>query len=355
MKHELEEHNKQDFILKFLLENKYRFYRHAIGIVSFLLIVVNAKLMKEFEANYDLYSSLALSFVMLSFFYINMYVLIPLFLDKKKYIGYTLNFLLLLLVGFVIIKFYNITFIEPHRIRTRNIQLTLYSQFIFFSVLASPFILMTTAIKLFQRWIHNNNKIRELENKALQSDLKALKNQINPHFLFNMLNNLNVLIKSNPEKASQVTIKLSDFLRHHLYENNRSLILLSSEIKFIEDYLSLEKIRRDQFSFEIKAHKSMTNKVKMPPNIFTVFVENAIKHSIDAEKGSHIKICFEKIDHQLCFDCYNTKPSQIRESNNKGIGLDNVKQRLDLLYPKQYSLTINDQKTEYHINLKLPL
>ncbi|MDN6280986.1 MAG: histidine kinase [Psychroflexus sp.] len=355
MKQAIDDQSKQDLFLAFLLEKKYRLYRHISSIVFFLLILINAKLFKEFEGSYDLYSTLALFSVMLAFFYSNMYILIPLFLDRKKYINYTLNFGLMLIVSFIAIKLYNNTFIEPHRIRTRDIELSLFSEFLYFSVLATPFILSSTALKLFQRWIQNNNKIRELENKALKSELKALKNQINPHFLFNMLNNLNVLIRSDQEKASQVTIKLSDFLRHHLYENNMPSVLLSSEVKFIEDFLGLEKIRRDHFIYQIQTDETFEKQTRIPPNIFTVFVENAIKHSVDAEQESEIVISFEKIEDQLIFKCTNTKPLYISPKKQHGVGLENVKRRLNLLYPKQHVLTMVDEKTSYYINLKLPL
>lgn len=218
-----------------------------------------------------------------------------------------------------------------------------------------PFILASTTLKLFQQWILDTEKINELENKAFKSELQALKNQINPHFLFNMLNNLSVLIKKDQEKASYVTLKLSDFLRHHLYENNQSLISQTSEIKFIDDFLSLEKIRRDDFKFQVESSETISKNLKIPPHIFSVFVENAVKHSLDPSLPSRVRVGFEQDGKELHFFCSNTKSTSSRKRNKNGVGLQNVKRRLELLYDHSFELKIENLGAMYRVELKLPL
>src|SRR6202000_1449787 len=121
----------------------------------------------------------------------------------------------------------------------------------FLPLLSFPVLLLlpSTAFRLFQRSILDNQRIAELERISMQSELQQLKNQINPHFLFNMLNNVNVLTQQDPEKASQVLMKLSDLLRYQLYDSSREKVLLTADIRFLTDFLNLEKIRRDNFDF----------------------------------------------------------------------------------------------------------
>ncbi|WP_386783301.1 sensor histidine kinase [Lutibacter aestuarii] len=285
-----------------------------------------------------------------------MYLLIPKFLYNKSYILYLSFLLITVSIGFFTIKIFANTYIDPYRINNGvYIEQSFLEQFYNVSFTMIPFILSSTTLKLFQRWIIDNKKINELENKALKSELKALKNQINPHFLFNMLNNLNVLIKKDPEKASQVTIKLSDFLRHHLYENNKPTVFLQTEIRFINDFLELEKIRRDDFTFEINIKGKIKPTIQIPPNIFTIFVENAVKHSLDTNLPSYIMIDFIIESNNLKFVCINTKSELKKFESKKGLGLKNVKRRLELLYDNRFTLQISDLKATYKIDLKLPL
>ena len=117
--------------------------------------------------------------------------------------------------------------------------------------------------------------INELERSKTLTELEQLKNQINPHFLFNMLNNANVLTKKDPEKASQVLMKLSDLLRYQLYDSSRDKVLLTSDIHFLEDFLNLEKVRRDNFDYMISKEGNLSG-VFIPPLLFISFVENAV-------------------------------------------------------------------------------
>jgi LytS/YehU family sensor histidine kinase len=213
----------------------------------------------------------------------------------------------------------------------------------------------SASVKLFQRWIRDTARINELEKVTMQSELEQLKNQINPHFLFNMLNNANVLTQRDPEKASQVLMKLSDFLRYQLYDSTRPKVLLTSDIHFLEDFLNLEKIRRDNFEYIVNKQGDI-NGVQVAPLLFIIFAENAVKYSMDVEKKTYVHLHFEVSNDILHFKCINSKsPEILIKSDSSGLGLTNVKRRLELLYPGKYMLDIKDHPDTFSINLKIKL
>lgn len=191
-------------------------------------------------------------------------------------------------------------------------------------------------------------------------ELKQLKNQINPHFMFNMLNNVKALIRTDPEKASFVILKLSEFLRYQLYDNNDEKTALSTEIYFIENFMNLEKIRRENFTFTIILHtdNAVMKNVFIPPNLFTTFVENAIKHSVDLRgEDTFVQIEFKIEDQQLFFLCTNSMNQEDSQERTPygGLGLSNIQRRLQLLYQNRYALKMEATENRYCVNLMFPL
>ncbi|PZP48689.1 MAG: histidine kinase, partial [Pseudopedobacter saltans] len=191
----------------------------------------------------------------------------------------------------------------------------------------------------------------------LHAELEQLKNQITPHFLFNTLNNANVLTQKDPDKASEVLVRLSSILRYQLYDSARSQVLLSAEIRFLNDMLNLEKIRRNNFIFTI-GNEGNQEDFLVAPMLFTNFVENAVKYSSDIEAETFIDINFRKEGKVLYFSCVNSLPANFKRENDsasRGIGLNNVKRRLELIYPNRYELKNELHSKTYEINLKLLL
>ncbi|WP_343306979.1 histidine kinase [Chitinophaga niabensis] len=223
--------------------------------------------------------------------------------------------------------------------------------FSFFTVLL---LAASSSVKLFQKGMMDRQLIYELERSKTYAELEQLKNQINPHFLFNMLNNANVLTKKDPEKASQVLMKLSDLLRYQLYDSARDKVLLTSDIRFLEDFLNLEKIRRDSFEFLISKEGDLSG-VQIPPLLFISFVENAVKHNNDATKSSYVNLYFDVRNDELFFRCINSKPMLRSVNNTGGLGLANVKRRLELLFPATHSLNIEDDPERYCVTLTIKL
>lgn len=298
------------------------------------------------------YYKLAFSTLLLILCYINMYVLVPrlLFNDKPKI--YRLSFIGLIAVISIAVLISQAIFKSMDQSQyDKTIFIPPLIQNVFF---ASIFLSCSTAIKLFQQWVRDTERINELTRTGLESELEQLKNQINPHFLFNMLNNVNVLTKEDPVKASQVVMKLSDLLRYQLYDSARDKVLLTADIQFLNDSLDLEKTRRDNFEYTV-SKTGQINGMQVPPFLFITFVENAIKHSLSSENTSFVNINFEIQDNQIYFTCTNSQPANKYANKIGGLGLKNVRRRLELLFPENHQLYINDQAHLYTVKLTIQL
>ncbi|WP_197684532.1 sensor histidine kinase [Mucilaginibacter mallensis] len=281
-----------------------------------------------------------------------MYCLVPRLLFKDNYLGYFLwNIVLFILVqsiGFYA-RYFVITYFKQN-IHPKDEPNWVAFYFVFIVLIGA-----SAAVKLFQRWIVDSQRINELETATIQSELENLKKQINPHFLFNTLNNANVLTKKDPEKASQVLMKLSDLLRYQLYDSVRTKIFLTADIHFLEDFLNLEKIRRDNFEFTITQDGALRG-LEIPPLLFITFVENAVKHNIDAEERSFVYVFFAVVEEDLNFHCINSKPRiTVKRDGSGGLGLANVKRRLELIYPGRHDLRITDNEETFNVHLIIKL
>ena len=324
----------ENVLFRFLISPSHRIFRHLLLIVFIGAVLFNSTSVIENPVIIFIY------FIVL--FYVNMYVLVPRFLFRNKNIAYCLAVVGILVLVAICGYFFN-PFDKGHGL---NIPL--------FSFLTALLLAASSSIKLFQRGMRDKQLIDELEQSKTYAELEQLKNQINPHFLFNMLNNANVLTKKDPEKASQVLMKLSDLLRYQLYDSARDKVLLTSDIHFLEDFLNLEKVRRDSFDFLISKEGDLSG-VQIPPLLFISFVENAVKHNNDATKPSYVNLYFDVRKDELFFKCINSKPALKSIGSTGGLGLANVKRRLELLFPAAYSLTIEDDTEMYSATLTIKL
>ncbi|CAM3487826.1 sensor histidine kinase [Elizabethkingia occulta] len=338
--------------IKFLVEDRYRVIRHVIFNIGLFLLFYsnNPKLTSDSSQIYKFYMVLIGWSVFIAMFYVNMYILVPYFFFRSKYLLYLLLLIILVAVSLSFISFiiYNSTSLKFREDKS------LYSGII----ISTPIILTTTTLKLFQRWIKDKERISELKNLSLSMELDVLKNQINPHFLFNMLNNVKALIRKNPEQATEVLMKLSSFLRYQLYENNDKTTPLTDEINALSNFLNLEELRRENFTAVINQDIRSFSNIFIPPNLFTTFVENAVKHSVDlADNDTYIIIDFTVENSRLIFTCRNSVSPDLSLEENRygGLGLKNIKRRLELLYQTEYSLDIISTETEYIVNLTIPL
>lgn len=212
-------------------------------------------------------------------------------------------------------------------------------------------------IYLFLKTYKDQEARTELESMRLQEELKYLKAQINPHFFMNMLNNIHAAVDVDPAKAQEMIIELSKLMRYVLYEGNNASTTFSNEVRFISSYISLMRRRypADKVEIYFTAPESPADHLKLPPLLFISFVENAFKHGISYMKTSVITIDIDESDGLICFRCCNTKAKNDGGLiHNGGVGLENVKRRLDLLYGSRYELSIDDTDEQYTVKLKLP-
>ena len=212
---------------------------------------------------------------------------------------------------------------------------------------------MNLAIKLYFRQRGDREKMKRLERENLEQQLEYLKYQINPHFFMNTLNNIHALVDIDPEKAKTTILELSKMMRFVLYEGNKQRVPLDREIAFLNNYIKLMKLRyTDKVRITVDTPEAVPNS-EIPPLLFITFVENAFKHGVSYQQESFIDIKIE-VGSQLSFTCSNSRIPK-EEDKHGGVGLQNVKQRLDLIYGNSYSLDISDQSDTYTVILKIPL
>ncbi|MFA6274023.1 MAG: histidine kinase, partial [Candidatus Paceibacterota bacterium] len=276
----------KNLMLQFFVSLKYRLHRHFIMIFFISLALYYSE--PEYTEPTETISRIIVLLMFLILVYINMYLLVPRLLFKNKYAAYSLAVLTIILLSGLIHKIGNHLYSSDVRLDPEKEDVS----FLPFSFVIIIMISASAAIKLFQQWMIDAQTITDLERANTSAELEQLKNQINPHFLFNMLNNANVLIKKDPEKASQVLVKLSDLLRYQLYDSARDKVLLTSDIHFLEDFLNLERVRRDNFDFMISKEGNVSG-VQIPPLLFISFVENAVKHNNDSAKSSYVNLFFD--------------------------------------------------------------
>jgi two-component system, LytTR family, sensor kinase len=208
--------------------------------------------------------------------------------------------------------------------------------------------------RIFIDWFQKRDKILMLEKQNAESNLALLRTQINPHFLFNTLHNIDTLIMDNQEKASKALIKLSDIMRYMLQESLLNHVSLNKELDYIENYISLEKLRIKNPDFVKFSINGNYERINVAPMLFLPFIENAFKHSVDSDRENGIIISFNIIKNIVTFSCDNKYDKIDSERDNThGIGLETVKKRLELIYPGKHELKINKNDSSFNIELKI--
>jgi LytS/YehU family sensor histidine kinase len=207
-------------------------------------------------------------------------------------------------------------------------------------------------------WLEFEATKKEVENERLMAELNFLKAQINPHFLFNTLNNLYYLAYTKSVNTTEVIAKLSDVMRYMLYEANHSLVPLRKEIDYVENYIDLERLRlNNQIPVQITVDGPVDS-VYIAPLILITFLENAFKHGVvNNDPNSWVKISLQVIGKECVYEVENSKLNKVNgeQHEKSGIGLLNVRRRLELSYPNKYQLQIEDLPDRYKITLKLDL
>ena len=337
---------------EFLVNRKYRLFEHLLFVSAYLAYTVYCAVfyrpfISDAWANMGIWGWFLIINIGLA--YLNVYFLMPRFLYRRLYGIY------------VIYMAGCIALITLSLALTVHVLEILYRSGQFLSTLQSLRIIIPLsfacpmAVALYRRRHTNEKRINQLENVTMQSELEQLKKQINPHFLFNMLNNAMVLVKTDAQEASQALVKLKDLLNYQLTDSASDEVLLTNEIQFLNDYLNLEKIRRDCFEFEVTV-EGETDDIHIPPLLFIPFVENAVKHNYD-DYQPYVRIKFRLTNGNLHFTCINSKSNatQSNVTSEGGLGLANVKRRLSLLYPDKHRLQIDSGADNFQVELQLKI
>lgn len=215
---------------------------------------------------------------------------------------------------------------------------------------------ISLSFKTVLAYFDEKRKRKELETTNLKNELNLIRSQINPHFLFNTLNNIDALINKNPEKASELLIKLSDEMRYMLYDANIEKIDIESELKFLNNYIALQKIRINQKNPIIVNIEVDNQREKIPPLLFLPLVENAFKHGAFLKSDDAIKLTIRLKEHILDFSITNPYAQNITFVNShKGLGLDLVKRRLGLVFPNQHRFEIKKDGLYFTVELSIKL
>ncbi|MDT0675446.1 sensor histidine kinase [Autumnicola musiva] len=295
--------------------------------------------------------------------YVTIYFLIPKFIYKKFYILFSTS-LFLLIFCLVIVKFELTYFlinnnVWPEGPETNNLTVNYMIQMMLGELYVISFV---TSIKITIDYLSTNRKAAKLEQSKLETELRFLRSQISPHFFFNTLNNIYSLSLEKSEKAPDVILKLSELMRYLLYETKNKQQSLEKEILCIQNYLDLERIRHgENLDIKMEISGGIIGK-KVAPMLLIPFVENAFKHGINANIGEVFVNINIKIEEEfLYFDITNpiTKSKSkrmLKDNNNGGIGISNVRKRLELGYSQnEYDLKIFEKDNLFQIFLKIKL
>ena len=288
--------------------------------------------------------------------YVHYFFLLPLLFKPQKIFKY-ISLTIVLLIVFSAIRIYldefTLAAASPDPSYYNSIHLARIISILWGFISISVFISM---IKLTANWYDLDSKRRELENEKLTIELNHLKSQINPHFLFNTLHNLNYLTLQRKDEASSVIIKLSNIMRYMIYESNKQSVPIENEINYMKDYIALEQIRlNNQFQLKFKT-EGLEENIQIAPLLLITFLENAFKHGVsDSTPNCWINVDISGNTECINYKVANSKVKKPFQQSPSGFGLTNLKKRLILQYPNKHKLSIEDGKDTFSIDLNLIL
>ena len=284
-------------------------------------------------------------------FYTNYSLLVPYLLLKKKKTLYLLTVIVLLIITYLIIS--NVFYFDFYK--NQNLLDKRPSKFIIIIFFNAVIIIIGTIIRVYEQWIENDRIKTEIEIQKNKTELEALKNQLNPHFLFNSLNNIYSLTVKKSNDAPEAVIMLSELMRYMLYKANNNKVLLKDELQYIENYIRLQRIRIAK-NENVKTNISgAISTQKISPLLFISYIENAFKYGTDFNGNTEVEIEISVNGDELQFKCVNIIGNIAKDKDSSGIGLQNTKNRLELLYLNKHWLTIVEKDNKFMVDLKLKL
>ncbi|MGQ7946360.1 sensor histidine kinase [Flavobacterium sp. WC2509] len=305
-------------------------------------------------------------------FYLNYNYLVTYFLLQKKY-GYYIGIILVLITIFMVFRheFFTPEFKEmrrpndmdfsrmPNRFQNTDHRIYKRDQPFFFKIVPAVFYLLivaiSTIIKTLSEFYDDQQNKLITENQRTATELNYLRNQTNPHFLFNSLNSIYSLAHKKSDLVPDAIVTLSEMMRYMLYETDNKSVLLEKEINYIKNYIELQKLRLNNIeNISINIHGNTRDKF-IEPMLLISFIENAFKYGTDYKGSAYVKIVITIVENTLTFWIENQIANHKKDPENSGIGLANIKNRLTLLYPNTHQLELTSTDSKYTVNLVLQL
>lgn len=308
--------------------------------------------MRAFDVNARIHWSSA------AIYFVNTLILVPWgYYRGRRWLFWLGNAIILASLAYIF--FYNFnpqSFIE-------HIPDERHRQYALSSFYASAFVamFMSAALAGLALLVHHvrrsmviKRQLKEEQQKRTEAELEWLKNQLNPHFLFNTLNNISSLVQIDADKAQDAIAQLSDLLRYAMYESRREMVPLQGEVEFMRNYIELMQLRCNDKT-EVNVQTSVVNgKMEIAPLLFISLIENAFKHGVSSSRPSKIDIRLEQNADELVFTCDNTNyPKDDADRSGSGIGLENTRRRLELMYKGRYDWELSLENDIYHVRIKL--
>ena len=342
--------------------NYKRIFKHLLFWLAYTAYQILQQLWENTdEFSFDLHPQLITNIpVDIVFVYINLYVLMPTLYYKRRYIQYGFALIALLFADGILARYFTWAIWlnwdkvhYPAYYLTENRHFFIPVRIVRNAVQTYPVIVVTVLIKLMDNSFKQEKKLLAIEKEKSTAELGLLKAQINPHFFFNTLNSLYALTLKGSEQASKVVLRLSGLMHYMLYEATANKVLLADEIKYLENYISIEQMRfaeRLELSFQ---HSGEIEGKLIAPLLLLPFVENAFKHGIEDNSG-WITINLKVVGMRLYLKVENSC-TVVSKQKGKGVGLSNVKRRLELTYPNNHDLAINQTASAFEAELQIDL
>lgn len=286
--------------------------------------------------------------------YFNLFYLMPKLLFKGKYWQY----LSIILPGIILMTVFSVFFhfwlFTEFYNNTGDVALFFISLEGQAVIISEIFMLITFSMTLYllQQWYQKERLARELQKQKLETELSLLKSQVNPHFLFNALNSIFVMMDRDVKKSRNMIVQLSDVLSHQIYETQKGEVLLQTEVDNLKNYIEIERTRHGNLADIDVNIQGDLNGHQIAPMLLLPIVENAFKHS-KSNKGYWIRVNLGLSADELCFEVENSNHKTA--SSKGGIGLPNLKRQLRLLYPDKHQFLIKNENERFAVNLKIAL
>ncbi len=270
-------------------------------------------------------------------YFINFYIFWPLLAAKRRYVLFVIANIIAFFVLNPGLLFFRHHPAPPDVHIPENAWLGMFSGLFIFFLLNLASISAAIVLRHFLRTQQIRKQLEEERHKNTEAELAWLKNQINPHFLFNTLNNISSLTQIDADAAQDAIAQLSDLLRYAIYKTNQTMVPISGEVEFMRNYISLMQLRCNEKTTVSTQFNIANPQLEIAPLIFISLIENAFKHGVSSNRPSSIDIRLEQNEEGITFRCANTNfPKSDADRSGKGIGLENTRRRLDLLYSDRY-------------------